>query len=136
MPIYSARPDQVENALKHVYDTALNKLKGKVLDLLISILPDNNGLLYGALKRICETDLGLISQCCLTKHVLKLSKQYLANVSLKINVKESEVKGKPRVGTGRKGSYFLVHVDGRLIVVATVRKQKAPLVFITFFVNW
>lgn len=41
----------------------------------------------GDLKRICETDLGLISQCCLTKHVFKISKQYLANVSLKINVK-------------------------------------------------
>ena len=41
----------------------------------------------GDLKRICETDLGLVSQCCLTKHVYKMSKQYLANVALKINVK-------------------------------------------------
>lgn len=41
----------------------------------------------GDLKRICETDLGLVSQCCLTKHVFKMSKQYLANVALKINVK-------------------------------------------------
>lgn len=41
----------------------------------------------GDLKRICETDLGLVSQCCLTKHVFKLNKQYLANVALKINVK-------------------------------------------------
>ncbi|PHT46640.1 Protein argonaute PNH1 [Capsicum baccatum] len=39
------------------------------------------------LKRICETDLGIVSQCCLTKHVFKMSKQYLENVSLKINVK-------------------------------------------------
>ena len=41
----------------------------------------------GDLKRICETDLGLVSQCCLTKHVFKISRQYLANVALKINVK-------------------------------------------------
>lgn len=41
----------------------------------------------GDLKRICETDLGLVSQCCLTKHVFRMSKQYLANVALKINVK-------------------------------------------------
>ncbi|KAF8400717.1 hypothetical protein HHK36_014017 [Tetracentron sinense] len=87
IPIYSARPDQVEKALKYVYNAATNKLKGKELELLIAILPDNNGSLYGDLKRICETDLGLISQCCLTKHVFKISKQYLANVSLKINVK-------------------------------------------------
>nr|XP_016491061.1 PREDICTED: uncharacterized protein LOC107810754 isoform X2 [Nicotiana tabacum] len=30
---------------------------------------------------------GEISQCCLTKHVFKMTKQFLANVSLKINVK-------------------------------------------------
>lgn len=41
----------------------------------------------GDLKRICETDLGLVSQCCLNKHVFRMSKQYLANVALKINVK-------------------------------------------------
>lgn len=117
IPIYSARPDQVEKALKHVYHSAMNKTKGKELELLLAILPDNNGSLYGMitstcrklnplslleygyienemllvisgdLKRICETELGLISQCCLTKHVFKISKQYLANVSLKINVK-------------------------------------------------
>ncbi|KAF9617010.1 hypothetical protein IFM89_033080 [Coptis chinensis] len=110
-PIYRASPNEVEKALKYVYTAAVNKLKGKELELLIAILPDNNGSLYGKwssivvlfvlglyypelgdydtcdLKRICETDLGLISQCCLTKHVYKISKQYLANVSLKINVK-------------------------------------------------
>nr|DAD27035.1 TPA_asm: hypothetical protein HUJ06_028503 [Nelumbo nucifera] len=87
IPIYSARSDQVDKALKYVYNAAANKLKGKDLELLIAVLPDNNGSLYGDLKRICETDLGLISQCCLTKHVFKISKQYLANLSLKINVK-------------------------------------------------
>uniref|UniRef100_A0A1D1Z031 Protein argonaute 10 n=2 Tax=Magnoliopsida TaxID=3398 RepID=A0A1D1Z031_9ARAE len=87
IPIYAARPEHVEKALKHVYHASVNKLKGKELELLLAILPDNNGPLYGELKRICETDLGLISQCCLTKHVFKISKQYLANVALKINVK-------------------------------------------------
>ncbi|KAF5176317.1 argonaute like [Thalictrum thalictroides] len=87
IPIYSARPEHVEKALKHVCHAASNKLKGKELELLLVILPDSNGSLYGDLKRICETDLGLISQCCLTKHVFKINKQYLANVALKINVK-------------------------------------------------
>ncbi|KAJ7956624.1 Protein argonaute like [Quillaja saponaria] len=87
IPIYSARPDQVKKALKYLYCAALKKLEGKELELLIAILPDNNGSLYGDLKRICETDLGLISQCCLTKHVFKIGRQYLANVALKINVK-------------------------------------------------
>ncbi|VFQ92884.1 unnamed protein product [Cuscuta campestris] len=87
LPPTFARPDQIERALKARYHEAMTKLQGKDLDLLVVILPDNNGSLYGDLKRICETDLGVVSQCCLTKHVFKMSKQYLANVSLKINVK-------------------------------------------------
>ncbi|WOK94801.1 protein argonaute 1B [Canna indica] len=89
LPPLSARPDQVERALKARYHDAMSILQPqkKELDLLIVILPDNNGSLYGDLKRICETDLGLVSQCCLTKHVFRMSKQYLANVALKINVK-------------------------------------------------
>ncbi|KAG2568057.1 hypothetical protein PVAP13_7NG287700 [Panicum virgatum] len=89
LPPLTARPEHVERALKARYQDAMNILRpqGRELDLLIVILPDNNGSLYGDLKRICETDLGLVSQCCLTKHVFKMSKQYLANVALKINVK-------------------------------------------------
>ncbi|KAG5219299.1 hypothetical protein OIU78_007255 [Salix suchowensis] len=87
IPIYNARPEHVEKALKHVYHASTNRAKAKELELLLAILPDNNGSLYGDLKRICETDLGIISQCCLSKHVFKISKQYLANLSLKINVK-------------------------------------------------
>ncbi|KAK7388752.1 hypothetical protein VNO78_23579 [Psophocarpus tetragonolobus] len=87
IPVHSARPDLVKKALKYVHYAVLDKLGGKELELLIAILPDNNGSLYGDLKRICETDLGLISQCCLTKHVFKINRQYLANVALKINVK-------------------------------------------------
>lgn len=41
----------------------------------------------GDLKRICETGLGIVSQCCLTKNVFNMRKQYLASVALKINVK-------------------------------------------------
>ncbi|KAF8651872.1 hypothetical protein HU200_063119 [Digitaria exilis] len=89
LPPLTARPEHVDRALKARYQDAMNILspQGRELDLLIVILPDNNGSLYGDLKRICETDLGLVSQCCLTKHVFKMSKQYLANVALKINVK-------------------------------------------------
>ncbi|XP_028793138.1 protein argonaute 1-like isoform X1 [Neltuma alba] len=87
LPPCSARPDLVDRVLKTRYHDAKARLRGKELDLLIVILPDNNGSLYGDLKRISETDLGVVSQCCLTKHVYKMSKQYLANVALKINVK-------------------------------------------------
>ncbi|KAM0832665.1 hypothetical protein ACQ4PT_064752 [Festuca glaucescens] len=89
LPAIYVRPDQVERALKARFHDALNILgpQRKELDLLIGILPDNNGSLYGDLKRVCEIDLGLISQCCLTKQVFKMNKQILANLALKINVK-------------------------------------------------
>nr|CAB3448425.1 unnamed protein product [Digitaria exilis] len=87
-PLY-ARPDQVERALKARYHDAMNILgpQRRELDLLIGILPDNNGSLYGDLKRVCEIDLGIVSQCCCTKQVFKMNKQILANLALKINVK-------------------------------------------------
>lgn len=37
----------MEKALKHVYHACTNKLKLKELELVLVILPDNNGSLYG-----------------------------------------------------------------------------------------
>ncbi|KAL9266760.1 argonaute 1-like protein, partial [Drosera capensis] len=108
LPVIGARPDQVERTLKGRYHEVMTKLQPqkKKLDLLIFILPDNNGTLYGDLKRICETELGIVSQCCKTKHVFRISKQYLANVALKINAK----------------------VGGRNTVLADAIDRRIPLV--------
>ncbi|TYJ38693.1 hypothetical protein E1A91_A04G009900v1 [Gossypium mustelinum] len=86
IPPLNAFPDQVEEVLKTQYRNAMNKLQrqNNEFDLLIAILPDNNGSLYGDLKRICETDIGIVSQCCLSKNVLDIKGSYLTNV---INVK-------------------------------------------------
>ncbi|KDP29123.1 hypothetical protein JCGZ_16512 [Jatropha curcas] len=69
--LLSGRPEQAEEALNACYGCAVQALKHAELDLLVAILPDNKGPLYGDLKRICETDHGLVSQCSLTKHVLE-----------------------------------------------------------------
>jgi eukaryotic translation initiation factor 2C len=47
------RPENVERALRARYQDAMNALKplSRQLDLLIVILPDNNGSLYGMLFR-------------------------------------------------------------------------------------
>uniref|UniRef100_A0A0D3F187 Piwi domain-containing protein n=2 Tax=Oryza TaxID=4527 RepID=A0A0D3F187_9ORYZ len=89
LPLVIAKPGCVESALRTLHDDVMDILRpqGRKLDLLIVILPNNNGSLYGDVKRICETDIGLISQCCLAKHVLKMNKWYLASVALKINAK-------------------------------------------------
>ena len=39
------------------------------------------------IKRVCETDLGIVSQCCEPRQAVKLNRQYLENLSLKINNK-------------------------------------------------
>jgi len=87
VPVRSVHPEHSSRALLQLCDEVKRRTEGKGLDLLIAILPDNNGALYGDLKKQCETNIGVVSQCCLTKHVFRMSKQYLANVALKINVK-------------------------------------------------
>ncbi|KAM0880016.1 hypothetical protein ACQ4PT_033880 [Festuca glaucescens] len=82
--IFYVRPDQVEAALQKI---CLQARAVQKIDLLLALLPDKNGSLYGDIKRICEIDIGVMSQCCLRKNVLKSSPQCLANVALKINAK-------------------------------------------------
>ena len=73
-------------SLWHLYNIVPLYLSS-ILSLYFSFSLFGIIICVGDLKRICETELGLISQCCLTKHVFRMSKQYLANVALKINVK-------------------------------------------------
>ncbi|XP_048424948.1 protein argonaute 5 isoform X2 [Pyrus x bretschneideri] len=91
IPHQSAHPGQIERVLRDIHKMSRKKLeesghKGKPLQLLIIILPDVTPS-YGMIKRICETELGIVSQCCRPRTASKLSKQYLENLSLKINVK-------------------------------------------------
>ncbi|CAD6213820.1 unnamed protein product [Miscanthus lutarioriparius] len=87
LPIFTARPDQVEDGIRKCYQEAKNKLRHQKIDLLLAILPDKNGSLYGNIKRICETDIGLVSQCCRRSNVFTENSQILANIAIKINVK-------------------------------------------------
>ncbi|XP_062158569.1 protein argonaute 5-like isoform X2 [Alnus glutinosa] len=91
LPIRSAYSIQVDMPLRDIHKQCVAKFKeigqaGKQLQLLIIILPDIMGS-YGKIKQVCETELGIVSQCCQPKQASKLSMQYLENVALKINVK-------------------------------------------------
>ncbi|KAL6963007.1 argonaute 5, partial [Sarracenia purpurea var. burkii] len=91
LPIQTAHPGQIEKSLRNIHAQSTAKLAsmgltGKGLQLLIIILPDVSGS-YGKIKRICETELGIVSQCCQPRQAQKNNVQYLENVSLKINVK-------------------------------------------------
>ncbi|KAJ4705271.1 Argonaute family protein [Melia azedarach] len=83
-PVWSCHPNEIEGALSAVHHACNDERKP--LELLIIILPDVSGT-YGRIKRVCETELGVVSQCCQPKHARRCSPQYLENVALKINVK-------------------------------------------------
>jgi hypothetical protein len=65
LPIFTARPDQVEDGIHKCYQEAKNKLKDQKIDLLLAILPDKNGSLYGSVydgRHNFFTSIGLVSQ--------------------------------------------------------------------------
>ncbi|PON71213.1 Exonuclease/helicase-like [Trema orientale] len=88
-PVIPSRPypaNQIEKVLVDVHAQCNKILTGKQLQLLIVILPDFTGS-YGTIKRVCETELGIVSQCCQPRQAAKGNRQYLENLSLKINIK-------------------------------------------------
>ncbi|KAK9068594.1 hypothetical protein SSX86_012709 [Deinandra increscens subsp. villosa] len=114
IPMHTAQPHNIENALVDIRSRCKAQLArappGSHLQLLIVILPEVKGsygnldivvcnlhthflivlihfLFSGRIKRTCETELGIVSQCCRPQNVLKLNRQYFENVAMKINVK-------------------------------------------------
>ncbi|KAK3027391.1 hypothetical protein RJ639_040189 [Escallonia herrerae] len=71
----------LESKLKKIHRAAFNNLQ-----LLICVMEKKHKG-YGDLKRIAETRIGVVSQCCLYPNLGKLSSQFLANLALKINAK-------------------------------------------------
>eukprot|EP01018_Ginkgo_biloba_P036844 Gb_15866 [translate_table: standard] len=71
----------LEAKLRKIYESASNNL-----ELLVCVM-ERKHRGYADLKRICETSIGVVTQCCLYTHFAKLSSQYLANLALKINAK-------------------------------------------------
>ncbi|KAH6822432.1 Argonaute family protein [Perilla frutescens var. hirtella] len=71
----------LESKLKKIHKAAFNNLQ-----LLICVMEKKHKG-YGDLKRIAETSIGVMSQCCLYSNLGKLSSQFLANIALKINAK-------------------------------------------------
>ncbi|KAL7153991.1 hypothetical protein ABFS83_04G205300 [Erythranthe nasuta] len=85
VPTCTKPSNQIEKSLRDIHSDCLKRRKQ--LQLLLIILPDETGS-YGLIKRVCETELGIVSQCCQPKNILKSNNhQFLENVSLKINVK-------------------------------------------------
>ena len=61
-------------------------MNGKYLELIPCImLQTDNKHLYATIKRLCESEFGVWTQCFLAGHLKKCSLDYVANVILKIN---------------------------------------------------
>ncbi|KAF5939131.1 hypothetical protein HYC85_023390 [Camellia sinensis] len=71
----------LESKLKKIYRAASNNLQ-----LLICVM-ERRHKGYADFKRIAETSVGVLSQCCLYPNLGKLSSQFLANLAIKINAK-------------------------------------------------
>ncbi|MQL87641.1 hypothetical protein Taro_020185 [Colocasia esculenta] len=71
----------LESKLQRIHEAASGNLQ-----LLICVMEKKHRG-YADLKRIAETGIGVISQCCLYSNISKLASQFLANLALKINAK-------------------------------------------------
>lgn len=71
----------LENKLYKIQKAAVNNLQ-----LLLCIMEKKHKG-YANLKRIAETRVGVVSQCCLYTNLSKLNSQFLTNMALKINAK-------------------------------------------------
>ncbi|CAG8811518.1 9795_t:CDS:1, partial [Racocetra fulgida] len=76
----------IEEILKQMWLMAGNTAKAHP-QLILCVLPNVGIPLYAEIKRVCDTIIGVASQCIQGKHMLAAKKQYCANVCLKMNVK-------------------------------------------------
>ncbi|XP_045809282.1 protein argonaute 5-like isoform X2 [Trifolium pratense] len=90
VPLSQSNPTHIERELENFNKKckAILESKQQMLQLLIIIMPDFKVVrTYDKIKRVCETELGIVSQYCQPRQAQKLNKQYLENLALKINVK-------------------------------------------------
>ncbi|XP_076947307.1 protein argonaute 7-like [Bidens hawaiensis] len=71
----------LEAKIKKIQKAANNNLQ-----LLICVMEKKHKG-YADLKRVSETSIGVMSQCCLYQNISRLSLQFLGNLALKINAK-------------------------------------------------
>ncbi|KAF2859346.1 Piwi-domain-containing protein [Piedraia hortae CBS 480.64] len=55
--------------------------------LLFFVLPEKNAEIYGSIKRKCDCQYGVPTQCVQYQHVQKALEQYISNVCMKVNAK-------------------------------------------------
>ncbi|KAI9295202.1 Piwi-domain-containing protein [Neoconidiobolus thromboides FSU 785] len=86
-PIGYVNPQgNIENSLRERWLLTGNTYQMEP-QLILFILPNTGTPLYAEVKRVCDTVIGVSSQCVQLNYVKKCNRQYCANVCLKVNVK-------------------------------------------------
>ncbi|GBC06892.1 hypothetical protein RclHR1_07120005 [Rhizophagus clarus] len=86
-PIQHCNPQSnIESSLRQVWFKAGNTARAQP-QLILCILPNTGVPLYAEIKRVCDTVIGVASQCIQGKYVRHAGRVYFTNVCLKINVK-------------------------------------------------
>lgn len=85
-PIIFGNPGSVEQSCAQACKKAEEVFKQPAQFLLV-MLQSSESRIYGQVKLVCDTQLAVPSQCMLMKHARRPSKQYCANLCLKINLK-------------------------------------------------
>ncbi|POG78591.1 Piwi domain-containing protein [Rhizophagus irregularis DAOM 181602=DAOM 197198] len=76
----------VEENLKKAWLRAGHAANSKP-QLIICVLPNTSSQLYGTIKYVGDTIVGVVTQCIQSRYLLEASNQYYSNVCLKINAK-------------------------------------------------
>ncbi|KAL7605763.1 hypothetical protein Lser_V15G15279 [Lactuca serriola] len=77
--------NRLDRLLKRVTEESRRSTKER-LQLIVCIMSDKNDG-YKYLKWVSETQIGVITQCCLSFNAFKANDQFLANLGMKINAK-------------------------------------------------
>ncbi|KAL4105440.1 hypothetical protein PRIC1_003504 [Phytophthora ramorum] len=114
------RGAQVEELMKMCHQELERRNMGPP-QILMVILPAKNSPVYGDVKRMSDTVLGLPSQCIASVNLPRANPQFCANVCLKINMK---LKGKNAV---LRDSLPLVSTAPTIIIGADVEHPRSGM---------
>ncbi|KAI9143287.1 Piwi domain-containing protein [Paraphysoderma sedebokerense] len=79
-------PGNVEASLKHAYLMAGNAAQSAP-QLIICILPDQGPVLYGEIKRVGDTEIGVFTSCIQMRNVIQIKRNHLQHIAMKTNAK-------------------------------------------------
>src|ERR1051325_11206617 len=87
-PIQHFNPQgEIEKSLRSIWLRAGNTAKSQP-QLILCVLPKSGlCLAYAEIKRVCDTVIGVATQCVKNIHVYQTTKQYCVNICLQMNVK-------------------------------------------------